>query len=65
MEFSSIFNAHGDESREFRRFFPIRPISRLATLGLLQEITGQKRRRVFRYAPYPDLFADSNQRVET
>jgi Fic family protein len=36
-------------------------VSRLAALGLLQEITGQKRHRVFRYAPYLDLFADSNQ----
>jgi Fic family protein len=36
-------------------------VSRLASLGLLQEITGQKRHRVFRYAPYLDLFSDSQQ----
>ncbi|MCG8527165.1 MAG: Fic family protein [Opitutales bacterium] len=33
-------------------------ISRLTRLGILQEITGQKRHRVFRYAPYLDLFSD-------
>lgn len=36
-------------------------VSRLTSLGLLQEITGQKRHRVFRYAPYLDLFADGPQ----
>jgi len=36
-------------------------VSRLASLGLLQEITGQKRHRVFRYAPYLDLFADAKE----
>lgn len=31
-------------------------VNRLTTLGILQEITGQRRHRVFRYAPYLDLF---------
>lgn len=35
-----------------------RLISRIADLGILQEITGQKRHRVFRYAPYLDLFSE-------
>ena len=34
-------------------------VSRLIDLGLLQEITGKKRHRVFRYAPYLDLFSDT------
>lgn len=34
-------------------------VSRLAKLGILQEITGQKRHRVFRYAPYLDLFGET------
>jgi len=34
-------------------------VSRLAKLGLLQETTGQKRHRVFRYGPYLDLFGDT------
>lgn len=33
-------------------------VSRLAELHILQEITGQRRHRVFRYAPYLDLFSD-------
>jgi len=33
-------------------------VSRLAKIGILQEITGQRRHRVFRYAPYLDLFSD-------
>jgi Fic family protein len=32
-------------------------VARLADLGILQEITGRKRHRVFRYAPYLDLFS--------
>ncbi len=36
-------------------------ISRLTQIGLLQEITGQKRHRVFRYAPYLDLFSDTQR----
>ena len=36
-------------------------ISRLTRIGLLQEITGQKRHRVFRYAPYLDLFSDTQR----
>jgi len=33
-------------------------VSRLTEIGILQEITGQRRHRVFRYAPYLDLFSD-------
>lgn len=33
-------------------------VSRLSDLGILDETTGQKRNRVFRYAPYLDLFSD-------
>ncbi len=36
-------------------------VSRLEDLGLLQEITGQRRGRVFRYAPYLDLFGEDSQ----
>jgi len=38
-------------------------ISRLAELGILQEITGQKRHRIFRYAPYLDLFSEGGVEV--
>lgn len=31
----------------------------LCDLGLLQEITGQKRNRAFSYAPFLDVFRDS------
>lgn len=34
-------------------------IKKLVGIGLLQEITGQKRNRVFSYAPYLDVFRDS------
>jgi len=34
-------------------------VSRLVEIGLLQESTGQKRHRVFRYGPYLDLFSDA------
>ncbi|MEQ9825251.1 MAG: Fic family protein [Puniceicoccaceae bacterium] len=32
-------------------------VSRLTELGILQEMTGQRRHRVFRYAPYLNLFS--------
>jgi len=34
-------------------------VSRLVEIGLLQEITGQKRHRVFHYGPYLDPFSDA------
>ncbi len=34
-------------------------IKELTNIGLLQEITGQKRNRAFSYAPYLDVFRDS------
>jgi Fic family protein len=34
-------------------------IKKLVGIGLLREITGQKRNRVFSYAPYLDVFSDS------
>jgi Fic family protein len=33
-------------------------IKDLCEIGLLQEITGQKRNRAFSYAPYLEVFAD-------
>lgn len=33
-------------------------VSRLTTLGIVQEVTGRKRNRIFRYGPYLDLFDD-------
>jgi hypothetical protein len=33
--------------------------SRLAKHGIVQEITGQKRNRLFRYEPYMALFAEN------
>jgi len=36
-------------------------VSRLVEIGLLQEITGQKRHRVFHYGPYLDLFSDTQR----
>lgn len=36
-----------------------RLVSAFEELGILAEITGQKRSRVFRYEPYLDLFADT------
>lgn len=40
-------------------------VSRLTELGILQEITGQKRHRVFRYGPYLDLFSETQRATET
>lgn len=34
-------------------------VSRLADLGILQEATGYKRNRVFRYAPYIEIFGEA------
>ncbi|NCC85129.1 MAG: Fic family protein [Clostridia bacterium] len=34
-------------------------VSRLVALGILQEVTGYKRNRVFRYQPYIAIFGDS------
>ncbi|MYC59433.1 MAG: Fic family protein [Gammaproteobacteria bacterium] len=39
-------------------------VSRFANLGLLQEITGQQRNRVFRYNPYLDLFSDAPESTD-
>ena len=36
-------------------------VSRLTDMGLLQEITGQRRNRVFRYAPYLNLFSETQR----
>ena len=36
-------------------------VSRLVTLGILQEATGNKRNRVFRYQPYIDLFGEGGE----
>ena len=36
-------------------------VSRLATFRIVQEITGRKRNRVFRYGPYLDLFGDTQR----
>jgi Fic family protein len=36
-----------------------RLVSRLVKLGILQEATGHKRNRVFRYAPYIAIFGDN------
>jgi len=33
-------------------------VSRFEDLGLLREVTGAKRGRIFRYEPYLELFAD-------
>lgn len=38
-----------------------RLLDRLGTLGLIEEITGQERNRVFRYTPYLNLFKDSSE----
>jgi len=35
-------------------------VTRLAALGILQEITGYKRNRVFRYQPYIAIFGDTS-----
>ncbi len=37
-------------------------VSRLAEIGVLHEITGQKRNRRFRYQPYIDIFNDTPSR---
>jgi len=34
------------------------PVRRLEEMGLLEEITGRTRNRLFRYAPYIQLFSD-------
>jgi len=34
-------------------------VARLAKYGIIQEITGNKRNRVYRYEPYIALFNDS------
>ena len=39
-------------------------VSRLVTLGVLSEMTGYARNRVFRYAPYIALFDDTAQKAE-
>jgi hypothetical protein len=36
-------------------------VSRLVTLAILQETTGNKRNRVFRYQPYIDLFGEGGE----
>lgn len=36
-------------------------VSRLTDMELLQEITGQRRNRVFRYAPYLNLFSETQR----
>jgi Fic family protein len=33
-------------------------LDRLATLGVIEEVTGQKRNRVYRYSPFLDLFTN-------
>ncbi|MGP9818734.1 hypothetical protein ACTZWW_01865 [Salinarimonas sp. NSM] len=33
-------------------------VQRLAVAGILEEITGQRRNRVYRYTPYVDLFTE-------
>jgi DNA-binding MarR family transcriptional regulator len=35
-------------------------IAQLVRVGLLEEITGQKRNRIFRYTPYWRLFQDAD-----
>lgn len=40
-------------------------VSRLTKLGVLQEITGQKRYRIFRYGPYLDLFSGTQRATES
>ena len=42
-----------------------RLISRLTELGILREITGRKRHRVFRYGPYLDLFSDTQRSTDS
>lgn len=39
-------------------------IEGLAELGVVEEITGARRNRVYRYSPYLALFADDTSRVE-
>jgi Fic family protein len=39
-------------------------VQRFEAQGILQEITGQKRYRLFRYTPYIDLFADRAAKEE-
>jgi len=41
-----------------------RLVARFDELGLLVEVTGQRRSRVFRYQPYLALFSDSSPRAE-
>lgn len=36
-------------------------VSHLTKMGLLQEITGQRRNRVFRYAPYLNIFSETQR----
>lgn len=40
-------------------------VQKLSDLGILKEITGQKRNRVFRYSPYVDLFSERVTEVES
>ena len=40
-------------------------VSRLTDMGLLQEITGQRRNRIFRYAPYLNLFSETQRPFKT
>lgn len=40
-------------------------VGRFVKVGILQEVTGQERYRVFRYGPYIDLFAENRRTPET